>query len=38
MVLLLAAADALEVEDLAEVCIVAVGDVDEIGLDEGFGR
>lgn len=33
---LLALADALEVEDLAEVCVGAVGDVDEVGLDEGF--
>ena len=37
MVLLLAAADALHVEDLAEVGVVLVGDVDQVGLYEGFG-
>ena len=29
--------DALEIEDLAEVGVGSVGDVDEVGLNEGFG-
>lgn len=31
-------AEALEVEDFAEVGVGSVGDVDEVGLHEGFGR
>ena len=31
-------ANALELEDLAEVGVGAVGNVDEVGLDEGFWR
>ena len=37
MVLLLAAADAFHVEDLAEVGVVLVCDVNQVGLYEGFG-
>lgn len=37
MVLFLAAADAFDVEDLAEVVVVAVRDVDQVGLDESLG-
>lgn len=37
MVLLLAAADAFHVEDLAEVGVVLVCNVDQVGLYEGFG-
>lgn len=35
---LLCLADTLEVEDLAEVGVGFVGNVDEVGLDERFGR
>ena len=35
---LLGFAQALEVQDLAEVGVGFVGDVDEVGLHEGFGR
>ena len=38
MVLLLSTADAFEIEDFAEVGVVAVGDVHEVGLDESLGR
>lgn len=38
VVLFLPAADALEVEDLAEVGVVAVRDVDEVGLHESLRR
>lgn len=38
MVLFLATANALDVEDLAEVGVVLVGDVDQVGLDEGLRR
>lgn len=31
-------ADALQVEDFSEIGVGFVGDVDEVGLDEGFGR
>lgn len=37
MVLLLTAADAFHIEDLAEVGVVLVGNVDQVSLDEGFG-
>lgn len=31
-------ADALEIENLAEIGVGFVGNVDEVGLHEGFGR
>jgi hypothetical protein len=31
-------ADAFEFEDLAEIGVGAVANVDEVGLDEAFGR
>jgi hypothetical protein len=34
---LLSFAETFQVEDLAEIGIGFVGDVDEVGLDEGFG-
>ena len=34
---LLCFADSLEIEDFAEVSVGFVGDVDEVGLYEGFG-
>ena len=36
MVLFLSAANALQVEDFAEVVVVAIGDVDEVRLHEGL--
>lgn len=36
MVLLLAAADALEVEDFPEVGVASVRDMNQVGLDKGF--
>lgn len=37
MILLLSAANAFEIEDLAEVVIVSVRDVDEVCLYQGLG-
>lgn len=36
MILILAAADAFEFEDFAEVVVVAVGNVDEVCLHKSF--
>lgn len=38
VVLVLATANALKVEDFAEIGVVLVCDVDQIGLDKGLGR
>ena len=35
---LLVAADALQLQDAAEVGVGPVGEVDQVGLDEGLGR
>jgi hypothetical protein len=37
-VVLVGFSEAFEVEDLPEVRVASVSDVDEVGLDEGFGR
>lgn len=36
VVLFLSAADTFQIEDLAEVVVVAVGDVDQVCLDQGL--
>lgn len=36
VVLFLSAANSFQVQDLAEVVVIAVGDVDQVGLNEGF--
>jgi hypothetical protein len=36
MILFLAAADAFEIENFAEVVVISVRDVDKVGLDQSF--